>query len=218
MGVTGADKQSGELEKHLVGFLLEQALPGSHRHHPAFSLCCGRMSCLNEIIRRKMRVNLKTSIVLIATVLMTPSVWAAGIDLHWLWHDRCADCHGHSADFARKFLSVSGDELQGWHHVYDLRRFLHYHYLAGNEVDAVYNMLLAQAGSQARFKGECSSCHDTAVNFVRETMVFHDGVLFSRASGYPVRDFLAHHRNLEPDDVDFFMKVLTRVAHEVYRP
>jgi hypothetical protein len=42
--------------------------------------------------------------------------------------------------------------LQGPHHVNDLRRFLHNHYLAGNEVEAIYNMLLAQAINQARFR------------------------------------------------------------------
>jgi hypothetical protein len=82
-----------------------------------------------------------------------PAPRASDIDLHWLWDDRCAACHGHAGDFTRKFLNVSGGELQGPHHVNDLRRFLHNHYLAGNEVEAIYNMLLAQAINQARFKG-----------------------------------------------------------------
>jgi hypothetical protein len=53
---------------------------------------------------------------------------------------------------------------------------------------------------------------------VRNTLVLRDGVLYSRASGRPVRGFLEHHMSLEPNDVDFFINVLARVAHEVYRP
>jgi hypothetical protein len=151
-------------------------------------------------------------------MLVIPVVSASGLDLHWLWEDRCAGCHGHAGDFARKFLGVSNGELLGRHHVHDLRRFLHNHYLAGNEVNAVYAMLFGQANSQARFRNECSSCHENAARFVRDTLMLRDGVLYSRASGQPVRDVLDRHRNLKPGDVDFFAKTLMRVAREIYRP
>jgi hypothetical protein len=165
-----------------------------------------------------MRIRLALSIVLVAAMLGQPAAGAAGIDLHWLWDDRCADCHGHSGDFARRFLSVTGGELQGRHHVHDLRQFMQNHYLAGNEVDAVMDMLLAQANNQARFKGECAACHGSAAVFVRNSLELCDGVLYSRDSGRPARDFLAHHRQLNSDDVSFFINLLTRVAREVYRP
>jgi cytochrome c553 len=165
-----------------------------------------------------MRINSGASIVLVTAVLAISAVRASDIDLHWLWDDRCAACHGHAGDFARKFLIVTNGELQGPHHVHDLRRFLHNHYLAGNEVDAVYNMLFAQANNQARYKGECVSCHDTAAKFVRNSLGLRDGVLYSRNSGRPVSHFLDHHMDLNPDDVAFFTNLLTRVAHEVYRP
>jgi hypothetical protein len=158
------------------------------------------------------------SIGLVATLLALSAVRASGMDLHWLWDDRCADCHGHSGDFARRFLGVVSGELQGTHHVHDLRAFLHNHYLAGNEVDAVYNMLLAQANNQPRFKSECAGCHNTAAIFVRNSLELRDGMLKSRNSGYPVSRFLEHHRGLDPKDVEFFSDLLTRVAHEVYRP
>jgi hypothetical protein len=164
------------------------------------------------------RINLRASGVLILATLVMPAVGATGIDLHWLWDDRCAACHGHAGDFARKFLSVSNGQLQGRHHVDDLQRFLRNHYLADNAVDAVYNMLLAQADKQARFKSECASCHDTATRFVRSSLELRDGVLYSRKSGQPVRLFLDHHRGLNTDDIEFFLNLLTRVAHEVYRP
>jgi hypothetical protein len=165
-----------------------------------------------------MRINLIGVSVLVAALLVIPAVRASGIDLHWLWHDRCAACHGHSADFSRKFLSVSGGTLQGHHHVHDLRRFLHTHYLAGHEVDAVYTMLLAQAGTPPRFQDECSICHDTAVDLVRDSLQLRDGVLYSRNTGRPVRRILDHHQELDRDDVEFFINVLTRVAYEIFRP
>lgn len=167
---------------------------------------------------KAIRVSLSINSVFIAIVLMTTLVRAAGIDLHLLWDDRCVECHGHAGDFARKFLSVSGDELQGRHHVHDLRRFLHNHYLTESEVDAVYDMLLAQSRNQARFKVECGGCHAIAAKLVRTTLELRDGMLYGRQSGRLVRTFLAHHRELDPDDIEFYTNLLTRVAHEVYRP
>lgn len=164
-----------------------------------------------------MRVNLGVSIAFVAALLGASMIRASEIDLHWLWDDRCTTCHGHAGEFSRKFLSVSGDELQGPHHVHDLRLFLHNHYLAGNEVDAVYNMLLAQANNQARFKNECAGCHDTAASLVRNSLELRDGVLYARNSGRQISRFLEHHRELDSDDVGFFKNLLTRVAGEVYR-
>lgn len=167
---------------------------------------------------KAIRTNPGVCFVLVAMLLVMPVARASGLDLHWLWDDRCADCHGHAGDFARKFLSVSDGELQGAHHVHDLRRFLHSHYLAGNEVNAVYRMLLAQASSQARFRTECMRCHDTAARLVRNSLEVRDRVLYIRHSGRPVSHFLGHHMELSPDAVVFYTNLLTRVAHEVYRP
>ena len=155
---------------------------------------------------------------MVAAVLTRPAVGASDLDLHWLWDDRCASCHGHAGEFSRKFLVVSNGELQGRHHVHDLRRFLHNHYLAGNEVDAVYNMLLAQANTRPKFAGECASCHETAAKLVGNSLEFRDGVLYSRNSGRPVSSCLDHHMGLSPDDVEYFTNLLARVAHEIYRP
>ena len=165
-----------------------------------------------------MRTRLKAWVALVSAVLLAPAAGAAGIDLHWLWHDRCYECHGHAGDFARKFLSVSNGELQGRHHIHDLQQFLHHHYLIQSEAAAVYNMLLAQADIPARFKAECSRCHDTAAEFVRNSLQLRDGVLYGRKSGTATRQFLENHRKLNTDDIEFFMEQLTRVAHEVYRP
>jgi len=164
-----------------------------------------------------MHAILKASIALVA-ILMTPVVETAGLDLHWLWDDRCAECHGHAGEFSRKFLSISNRELQGRHHVHDLRRFLHNHYLINSEVDAVYDMLLAQANTRPRFKNECSSCHQSASSFVRESLHIRDGRLYNRDSDQLVQRFLKHHRSLDAKDIEFFTQLLMRVAHEVFRP
>ena len=164
-----------------------------------------------------MNLKVNVSLALVVTVLANP-VEASGRDLHRLWDDRCAACHGHSAEFSRRFLGVSGGELQGRHHVHELRQFLANHYVSDNDVDAVYDMLLAQANSPPRFKNECGKCHVTAANFVRNSMEFRAGTLVSRKTGRPVPEFLDHHMKLSPDDVQFFADLLTRVAHEIYRP
>jgi len=143
---------------------------------------------------------------------------ASGIDLHWFWDNQCAECHGHSAEFAHKFLKVSNGQLQGNHHVQGLRLFMRNHYTQNTEVDAVYEMLLAQALTKPRFKQECSNCHDSAASFVRQSVVLQDKVLLSRESGQPIRKFLQQHRQLDANDINFFMSLLNRVAHEVYRP
>ena len=141
---------------------------------------------------------------------------AADIDLHWLWENRCADCHGHAGEFSRQFLTEANGELQGRHHVRDLRAFMQHHYLNADEVDAIYNMLLAQTRTQARFKTECSRCHRHAADFVRQSLELRDGQLASRRSGRDIAAFLAKHQGLSPDDVAYFTALLTRVANEVY--
>lgn len=164
-----------------------------------------------------MHAILKASMILVI-MLKTSVVQTADLDLHWLWDDRCAECHGHAGHFSRKFLSISNHELQGQHHVHNLRQFLNNHYLIKTEVDAVYNMLLAQAGIPPRFKNECSSCHQSASSFVRKSLELRDGRLYSRRSGQLVDQFLMHHMALDAEDIEFFTKLLMRVAHEVYRP
>ena len=148
-------------------------------------------------------------------LLSSSLVSASGLDLHAFWDDHCLSCHGHSGQFSRKFLTVSNDQLQGKHHVDDLRLFLSNHYLTDHTVDPIINMLLAQASSEPRFNEECSSCHQSAAEFVRESLMFRDGELYGRSSDMPIRDFLNSHRKLQPRDVDYFIQQLIRIAQEV---
>ncbi len=144
---------------------------------------------------------------------------AGGLDLHWLWEDRCMECHGHAADFARAHLRVSGNELVGNHPRRDLRLFLGNHYAAGSgEVDGLYRMLKRQAQTPPKFREECSGCHDSAARLVRDRLDLRDGTLYLRGSDESVRAFLGHHFELDEEEADFFAEVLTSIAREVYRP
>lgn len=138
-------------------------------------------------------------------------------DLHRLWEDRCADCHGHAGDFARAHLQVVAGRLQGRHPERDLRVFLHNHYPPDGDIDALYAMLLAQTGNAARFKTQCSGCHGSAAEFVRTALERRDGVLFGRGSGQPLAEFLKGHRRLSAEEAAFFSELLERVAREVER-
>jgi len=140
---------------------------------------------------------------------------ATAVDLHRLWDDRCVDCHGHAGEFARAFLVVIDGELYGRHPERDLQRFLDNHYLAGHEARAVYDMLLAQARTEGRFRSRCSACHATAAAFAREALTFENGVLVGRATGRPVADFLPRHMSLDAQEAAFFAELLERVRREV---
>jgi len=139
-------------------------------------------------------------------------------DLHALWDDRCAECHGHSAGFARRFLQISDGRLQGRHHVDNLQLFISRHYSTPSQAAAIYAMLQAQVATPPLFRQHCSRCHDSAASLVRSTAILRDGVLFSSRSGRPMQQFLSNHRNLSVEEINFYHRLLTRVATETGQP
>jgi len=160
-------------------------------------------------------IPISISAIVLLCVFTTTCLEATGrIDLHALWDDRCADCHGHSADFARRFLQISDDRLLGRHHVDNLQLFLSRHYSTPTQAPAIYAMLQAQTATPPLFQQHCSSCHGSAAALVRSTAILRDGVLLSRRSGQPLNQFLSSHRNLNAQDVDFYRRLLTRIAVE----
>lgn len=162
--------------------------------------------------------NLTLWLTLLGAILLIPAGDAVSRDLHLLWEDRCGDCHGHAGEFARDHLIASDGVLQGRHHTDDLRQFMTNHYAVATEINAILDMLYAQASTPPRFKDECSECHDLAAKFVRTRLELRDGILYSRNTGQSVQDFLESHRNLVASDIEFFTRHLTRIANEVYRP
>jgi len=158
-------------------------------------------------------------LLLLSTLPLGGTAYAAGVDLHALWDDRCMQCHGHSADFARRHLQVGGDgTLRGSHADRDLRLFLANHHLPESEVDAVYDMLKAQAVTPPRFREECAGCHGPASELARESLGVDGDVVRLSGSGETLRAFMGRHRGLSEADADFFTDVLSRVAREVHRP
>ena len=142
----------------------------------------------------------------------------SGPDLHKFWDKNCSECHGHSADFSRKFLKVVDGKLQGPLHKDSFQLFLHNHYIVKNQQDAIYDMLLAENSTEPRYKEECSTCHKKAAEFVRVSLSLRDGELYSNKLDSPVSEYLESHRGLKAENIEFFKTLLTRVANEVYRP
>jgi hypothetical protein len=131
------------------------------------------------------------------------------------WDNRCEECHGDADEFARKFLWAVDGQLQGQHHIDNLRLFMRNHYLPKHKIDAFYDMLLAQANDPARFESECSSCHNSAEEFVRRSIVIKASELTGLESGISVRDFLQTHRGLRQVDVEFYTRLITRVQNDI---
>jgi hypothetical protein len=133
------------------------------------------------------------------------------------WDNRCEECHSEADEFARKFLWAVDGQLQGQHHIDNLRLFMRNHYLPQHKIDAFYEMLLARANNPARFNSECSGCHNSAEEFVQRSIVIKAGELTGLESRISVGEFLQTHRDLQPDDVEFYTRLLTRVQNDVYR-
>jgi hypothetical protein len=168
--------------------------------------------------RKRINPALIGCILLLCTLSTTCLGATERIDLHALWDDRCAECHGHSADFARRFLKISNGLLQGRHHVDNLQLFISRHYSTPAQAAAIYAMLQAQVATPPLFRQHCSRCHDSAASLVRSTVILRDGVLFSSRSGQPLHQFLSNHRNLSVEEIDFYQRLLTRVATETGQP
>lgn len=156
---------------------------------------------------------LRLALTIILAAALAPA--ARALDVHRYWDTTCGECHGHSADFARRFLSVKDGELQGRHHVTDLRKFLANHYTSADLAEPVYRMLLAQRQTAPLFRSKCGGCHRTASEFAREFLVMRDGVLVGRETQQPVAEFLKGHGRLSPADQKVMLGVLTRVEREV---
>jgi len=89
-------------------------------------------------------------------------------DANKIWKKSCFTCHGDSEDMARNFLKVVDGKLQGPLHKETFQMFLTNHYLSKTKADAIYSLLLTQAKDKSRFEKECSECHQTAPDLVRE--------------------------------------------------
>ena len=156
------------------------------------------------------------ALAIVLTILTSMTTDATAIDLHRFWDQTCAECHGHSADFSRRFLTVEDGRLTGRHHKDDLLSFLSNHHLPPDLVAPVHDMLQAQASTEPRFRDRCGSCHETAAALARDSLTIQDGVLYGKGTGHPVAEFLKRHGRLQSNEIPFFVDLLTRVEREVH--
>lgn len=138
-------------------------------------------------------------------------------DLHAYWDQRCRTCHGHSADFARRFLHLTDGRLAGQHHVDDLDIFLRNHYLNDEWLVPVTAMLSAQASTEPLFRERCARCHGSAADFARKSLRLRDDVVTGTRSGRPITVTLRAHGGLSPQQARVVAVSLQRVLSEVTR-
>lgn len=134
------------------------------------------------------------------------------VDARAIWDSRCEHCHGDSAEFSGKYLWNVGGRLQGQHHIEDLHRFMRNHYLPDHMIEPINDMLLVDANSPARFDAECGECHGSAAAFVEKSLWIRGSGITGMETGRELDEFLPTHRGLQPDDVEFYLKLLVRVA------
>lgn len=73
---------------------------------------------------------------------------------------------------------------------------------------------LRAADTSQRFKDECSECHGDAKEFALDWLGFSNGSLMATGVEKPVAEFLEQHRDLTPEDIEYYVDFLTRVAKD----
>jgi len=159
----------------------------------------------------------KVLILILPLIILLPPV-ASARDAYAAWDDRCEECHGDADEFSRRFLWSVDGQLQGQHHIDNLRQFMGNHYIPEHEIEAIYDLLLAQASTLARFTDECGSCHANAEAFVRQSIAIRVSGIVGVESGVPVLEFLQTHEDLQPADAEFYMRLITRVLDTISHP
>jgi cytochrome c5 len=132
------------------------------------------------------------------------------------WDNRCEECHGDPDKFAAKYLWIIEGQLQGRHHVDDLRLFLGNHYVPEHLLDPMHAMMSKQASTLTRFDSECGECHGTPESFVRKSIVTQDREMIGVMTSTAVEEYLASHRELSEADAEFFTRLLKRVERIIY--
>lgn len=147
------------------------------------------------------------------------SVLAAGsasaLDLHRYWDDRCAECHGHSATFARQQLSVVDGKLVGKSHRTGLDAFVANHHTNAELAPQLIAMLAAQTTTAPLYAAKCAGCHETAAQLARESLALKGEDVVIKTSGRPVADLLKRHGKLTPAEAATMVETLKRIVREV---
>lgn len=152
----------------------------------------------------------------IACVLIIGAVHpASGLDLHRYWDDRCAECHGHSAAFARKHLRVVDGKLAGKSHRSGIEGFLANHHANAELAPQLIAMLTAQATTVPVYAAKCAGCHETAAQLARGSLALKGEDVVVKSSGIPVAELLKRHGKLTPPEATEMVETLKRIVREV---
>ena len=162
-----------------------------------------------HITRRSKRISQVSNAILLLVLI---PIEAEALDPQAIWDNRCEECHGDPSKFAGKYLWDIGGQLQGQHHIDNLSLFMRNHYIPDHAIEAIRNMLLAQANSPVRFKTECGGCHGDATEFVDKSIWVRGSEITAMESGMDVSEFLPTHQELQPEDVAFYRKLFARIA------
>ena len=136
-------------------------------------------------------------------------------DVYDSWDSRCEECHSEAADFSEKYLWVVDDKLQGRHHIDDMHLFMRNHYVPKHEIEVMTAMLKEHANKMARYEAECSECHQSAKDFVRESIsTWGDGPT-GVETGKPIAEYLVTHRDLGEENAAFYVRLIERVLDQI---
>ncbi len=128
------------------------------------------------------------------------------------WDNLCEECHGEYAEFAGKYMWVVGDRLEGQHHKTDLPLFLKNHYIPDHEITAMSQMLANHANSPLRFDNECGSCHGELAVFMEKSIWVRGESMTAMGVGMEVDEYLKTHQELNENDVEFYLKLFSRMS------
>lgn len=146
-------------------------------------------------------------------LIATPLVQGAA-DPAASWNSRCDQCHGELDEFAGKYLWAINGQLQGRHHVEDLRRFMGNHYAPDHLIDDLQVLLAKHANTAARFEPECGNCHGRVEDFASASIEFRWRKVRGVKSGMALDEYLPTHQDLSAEDAEFFTRLLSRFVEQ----
>lgn len=129
-----------------------------------------------------------------------------------IWDDRCEECHGDPVKFAGKYLWKIEGQLQGQHHIDNLKLFMGNHYIPDHAIETIRDMLLTHANSPVRFIAECGDCHGDAADFVEKSIWVRGNAITGMGTGKDLSEFLPGHEGLQGEDITFYLKLFARIA------
>ena len=128
------------------------------------------------------------------------------------WDNLCEECHGEVAEFSGKYLWYIDGRLEGRHHVDDLHLFIDKHYIPDHELDGMSELLTSLANTEARYVERCGECHGPVRDFVDKSIWVKKQGMTALGAGVEVEEFLASHRDIPAQDIDYYLRLFARMA------